>query len=110
MRKQTEITQANLAAAELLLGEKVPVGTVLTITAPKNVVGRECACGCKGKTSGGLWVPGHDAKRKAILFAEFRSGDAARKAKATKELEARDWPVPNAKQDRKPTTAPAPQA
>lgn len=108
MRIQHTITDKDKAAWEKITGENLPVGTTLTITAPKSLVGRDCACGCGGKTGGGLWVPGHDAKRKSLLFAEFRSGDPERKAAAEKELIARDWPIPNAKQDRKPVTPSAP--
>jgi hypothetical protein len=33
---------------------------------PRKRAGRtpqECACGCKGMTKGGTWLPGHDARR-----------------------------------------------
>jgi len=104
MRKQVTVTADNQAQLSDLAGEVLSVGTVLTLTAPKSQAGRECACGCEGKTGGGFWVPGHDAKRKSFLFAEFRSGDAGRRKAAEKELRERDWPVPNAKQDRKQVT------
>jgi hypothetical protein len=103
MRTQHEVTAETQEAAKLLTGEAQAVGTILTITAPKSVDGRSCECGCGGKTSGGWWVPGHDAKRKSLLFAEYRSGDARRKATAEAEMIRRDWPLPNAKADRKPT-------
>lgn len=105
MRKQVTVTADNQVQLSELTGQVHEVGEVLTITAPKSVVGRACACGCGGKTSGGLWVPGHDAKHKSILFAEYRSGDPKRRAAAEKEMGERDWPVPNAKQDRKPAKA-----
>lgn len=110
MRKQITVTDDTQAGWEAILGEAIGVGTLLTITAPKEQVGRACACGCGGKTGGGFWVPGHDAKRKSLLFAEYRSGDPARRAAAEAELVSRDWPVPNAKRDRAPVMAQAPIA
>jgi len=73
----------------------IPAGAQLTITMPKSVSGRDCECGCGEKTRGGLWVPGHDAKRKSVLFGIIR-GEATpeAKAEARKELTTRRWPQP----------------
>lgn len=34
---------------------------------------RECACGCKGMTRGGIWLPGHDAKALSAMLREMRT-------------------------------------
>lgn len=108
MRKQVTVTADNQAQLSDLAGEALSLGTVVTLTAPKDQPGRACACGCGGTTGGGFWVPGHDAKRKSLLFAEYRSGDPKRREAAEAELVARDWPIPNAKQDRRPAVTQAP--
>lgn len=86
-------------------------GMVFTITAPKNVIGRLCECGCGQKTSGGLWMPGHDAKHKSRLFQLVRSGDPTQVELATAELKRRDWPLPTGRntQPVKPLEVPAEQ-
>jgi hypothetical protein len=35
---------------------------------------RECTCGCGGITSGGLFLPGHDARMRSRLLREIRDG------------------------------------
>jgi hypothetical protein len=73
------------------LGHEVPVGTALTVTAPKKVAGRPCACGCQQITGGGLWMPGHDAKHKSALYDAIRKGndpDASAKQKQRAEAAA----------------------
>lgn len=69
-------------------------GMAFTITAPKNVVGRPCECGCGQKTSGGLWVPGHDAKHKSRLYQLVRGTDVQQSEAAKAELDQRGWPQP----------------
>lgn len=77
-------------------GQTAP--TTLTLTAPKAQVGRPCSCGCGGKTGGGLWLPGHDAKRKSLLFGLVRNpGTSAEDRKrAEAELDRRGWGRPSA--------------
>lgn len=95
MRKQHTTTEATAKAIGAILGEDIPVGTTLTITAPKNQVGRECECGCKGKTSGGYWIPGHDAKHKSRLFQLARGVSGSEQADLAKaELTRRGWGLP----------------
>lgn len=101
---QTKITdQAQIAKIWEAIGETGTAPTQLTVSCPKaDTPPKPCACGC-GEVGPSTWRPGHDAKRKSHLFAEYRSGDAKRRAAAIAELTKHDWPVPNAKQDRKPT-------
>ena len=95
MRKQHTVTAETQAAAKLLTGEDLPVGTQLTLTAPKGSTPRLCLCGCKELTAGGLWVPGHDAKHKSRLFALARGTHGPeQKAAAEKELRERGWGLP----------------
>jgi len=95
MQKQvTDATQVRQIAKILGITD-LAEGATLTVTAPKSVAGRACACGCGGKTRGGMWVPGHDAKRKSVLFGIIRSeATADAKAAARKELTTRGWPQP----------------
>lgn len=46
-----------------------------------------CLCGCGGTTSGGRFLPGHDAKLKGALIRASRTGDAA----ATQKLHDLGW-------------------
>lgn len=95
MQKQVTDAAQVAAIAKILGVTDLPKGATLTVTAPKSVAGRECACGCGGKTRGGVWVPGHDAKRKSVLFGIIRSeATADAKAAARKELTTRGWPQP----------------
>jgi hypothetical protein len=100
MRKQITVTAENQEALSGFAGEALSLGTTVTLTAPRSQAGRPCSCGCGEATSGGFWVPGHDAKRKSFLFAEVRSGDTERAQAALSELADREWPVPNTKADR----------
>ena len=34
---------------------------------------KACACGCKGMTRGGNWLPGHDAKALSLALAAERA-------------------------------------
>jgi hypothetical protein len=34
----------------------------------------ECLCGCGGRTKGGRFLPGHDAKLKKVLVADAHAG------------------------------------
>jgi hypothetical protein len=36
---------------------------------------RPCMCSCGGKTKGGAFLPGHDAKLRSDLVAQIRKGD-----------------------------------
>jgi hypothetical protein len=85
--------------------------TRLILTAPKSATTAICACGCGITTSGGTWAPGHDAKRKSVLYAMVRGDDKKAATEAKAELKTRDWPMPAPK---KPKTAkaetPAPAA
>lgn len=80
----------------------LPEGAALTITAPKSVSGRLCADGCGQTTSGGLWMPGHDAKHKSKLYGYEVAGldpeasdvQKQRAADARDELERRGWGHP----------------
>src|SRR6266446_7613258 len=47
----------------------------------------ECLCGCGGRTKGGRFLPGHDAKLKKALIAEARAG----KKRARNKLEKLGW-------------------
>ena len=47
----------------------------------------ECLCGCGGRTKGGRFLPGHDAKLKKVLVADARAG----KKRARKKLEKLGW-------------------
>jgi hypothetical protein len=81
-----------------IIGEDIAEGSTLTITAPKNAVARKCACGCGEMTSGGVWVPGHDAKHKSRLFNLARGTQGEeQKAAAVKELTTRGWGLPSGK-------------
>lgn len=85
--------------AKLLGLEEVP--TQVVVSGPK-ATERACSCGCGGMTRGGLWVPGHDAKRKSVLYATIRDAEATDEAKADAmaELESRGWPMPSAKAEK----------
>lgn len=48
---------------------------------------RDCECACGGKTRGGRFIPGHDAKLKSVLLKKSAGGDTA----ATDELRRRGW-------------------
>lgn len=48
---------------------------------------RPCACGCKGLTRGGTWLPGHDAKALSRLLAEARATLASASAPAPNPTE-----------------------
>lgn len=54
-----------------------------------------CHCGCGGRTKGGLFVPGHDAKLKSALmrkvFMATVSGDDETRDSARLELTLRGW-------------------
>lgn len=47
----------------------------------------ECLCGCGGRTKGGRFLPGHDAKLKKALVADARAG----KKRAVNKLEKLGW-------------------
>jgi hypothetical protein len=47
----------------------------------------ECLCGCGGRTKGGRFLPGHDAKLKKALVADVRAG----KKRARNKLEKLGW-------------------
>jgi hypothetical protein len=47
----------------------------------------ECLCGCGGRTKGGRFLPGHDAKLKKALVAGARAG----KKRARNKLEKLGW-------------------
>ena len=47
----------------------------------------ECLCGCGGRTKGGRFLPGHDAKLKKALVADARAG----KKRAQNKLEKLGW-------------------
>lgn len=58
---------------------------------------RACACGCGGQTSGGTFLPGHDAKLKSRLLALIDEGgpegEAAREElRKYPRLATHDWP------------------
>ena len=110
MRKQVTVTKATQASWSELVGEDIAAGAVLTVTSPKQVVGRECECGCGGKTSGGLWVPGHDAKHKSRLFALVRGTDPMQAELARAELGRRGWPLPQGRAGVAPAPLPVPAA
>lgn len=93
MRVTTTSEQA-AKIAKILGITDLPEGATLTVTCPKNQAGRACACGCGATTSGGTWVPGHDAKRKSELYAAIRSGDESLADAAYAELSDRGWPFP----------------
>ena len=67
---------------------------VLTVTTGKSQAGRSCLCGCGETTRGGLWVPGHDAKRKSHLYGLVRGEDTDAAQAALDELTERGWPLP----------------
>lgn len=50
-----------------------------------------CQCGCGGRTGGGKFLPGHDAKLKSRLFSEARGTDEAARDVALVALEQRGW-------------------
>lgn len=43
---------------------------------------RECECGCTGITSGGTFLPGHDAKMRSRLLTEIRDGESEESERA----------------------------
>lgn len=43
---------------------------------------RECECGCAGVTSGGKFLPGHDAKMRSRLLTEIRDGESEESERA----------------------------
>jgi hypothetical protein len=47
----------------------------------------ECLCGCGGRTKGGRFLPGHDAKLKKALMADALAG----KKRAVNKLEKLGW-------------------
>lgn len=47
----------------------------------------QCLCGCGGRTKGGRFLPGHDAKLKKALVADARAG----KRRAVNKLEKLGW-------------------
>ncbi len=47
----------------------------------------ECLCGCGGRTKGGRFLPGHDAKLKKALVADALAG----KKRAANKLEKLGW-------------------
>lgn len=49
---------------------------------------KECACGCGGMTSGGTWLPGHDAKHKSKLITRTRQ---ELDESAADEMVERNW-------------------
>ena len=53
----------------------------------KRANGNSCECGCGGKTGGGRYLPGHDAKHKSALVKAALAGDQ----EATNLLEAKGW-------------------
>lgn len=108
MRKQVTVTSKTHAAWQELIGEELTVGAVLTVTSPKQVAGRECECGCGGKTSGGLWVPGHDAKHKSRLYGLVRGTDPTQSELAKAELTKRGWPLPQGRNGTAPQPLPIP--
>lgn len=70
-RKPTETEK--LAALEA-----VEKGTTMKQTKQQNTTTKEpqdCGCGCGGKTGGGKFLPGHDAKLKGRLIREAREGN-----------------------------------
>jgi len=111
MRKQFTVgTQEAAKQLSELIGEPITKGMVLTVTSPKQVVGRECACGCKTKTSGGVWAPGHDATYKSRLFALVRGTDTTQAELAKGELTRLGWPMPSGKKGTAPAPLPLPTA
>jgi hypothetical protein len=51
----------------------------------------QCRCGCGGRTRGGFYLPGHDAKHKGILMRKVYHGNAEVTEAAMLELEIRGW-------------------
>ncbi len=51
-----------------------------TPRAPRPTEG-QCICGCEGKTRGGRFVPGHDAKLKSVLRKQILAGDESARAR-----------------------------
>jgi hypothetical protein len=51
------------------------------VTKTKNAP-RECGCGCGNLTSGGTFVPGHDAKLRSRLLREIRDGESEESERA----------------------------
>ncbi|HVF70063.1 MAG TPA: hypothetical protein VM940_00460 [Chthoniobacterales bacterium] len=47
----------------------------------------QCLCRCGGRTKGGRFLPGHDAKLKKALLADARAG----KKRAVNKLEKLGW-------------------
>lgn len=43
---------------------------------------RACECGCGGTTSGGTFLPGHDAKMRSRLLTEIRDGESEESERA----------------------------
>jgi hypothetical protein len=99
-----------------ILGQEFAEGAVLTVTAPKGSTPRPCECECGELTSGGLWLPGHDARRKSRLYAAIRSGIPGEIEIAKAELTRREWPMPSTKKGgaykplATPTSAPSKEA
>jgi hypothetical protein len=87
---QTTITDTDVIARICEAAGITDLPTRLVITAPKSATTRLCSCGCGDPTSGGEWLPGHDAKHKSALFARVRAGDVS----ASEELTERGWPQP----------------
>lgn len=70
------LCEDNLADAKARLRELRGQATK-TKSAP-----RECGCGCGLMTSGGRFVPGHDAKLRSRLLAEIRDGESEESERA----------------------------
>ena len=104
--KITISDERQAAAVWKAAGQTGPVPATLHVVAATRGTPRECLCGCKGTTGGGLWLPGHDAKRKSALHALVRTGTAAEAKKAKAELADRGWPLPAEKKAK--AEAPAP--
>ena len=47
-----------------------------TTPRPRRGTPRPCACGCGGRTRGGTWMPGHDAKALSRAIAAARAAQA----------------------------------
>jgi hypothetical protein len=83
-RKPTETEQlAALEAVEKGEAMKQQKKTANGAKAPKQP--QDCGCGCGGKTGGGRFLPGHDAKLKGRLIREARDGNKPA-VKALKDL------------------------
>lgn len=67
-------------------GNKTGPGRFSRVRASADEI-KECLCACSGRTKGGRFLPGHDAKLKKALVADARAG----KKRAVNKLEKLGW-------------------